>query len=162
MYHCLGSFISQLTSEPSLTEQTYYLMSNACEDSIDTEMCQSYLKTSWPDMAKCLYNEGILTDMTCDHFGGCQHNSQTWECADIGTLMAKVLSDSPFIVIGAEQHLLDCYCKSDQTCQSTVRDLLPSILPALSTWVSSQTQWMCKAGSDTCDQCFDETGILQG
>ena len=135
-------------------------MTNGCKNSANPTLCRSFLKTSWQEMGPCLYNEGILRDMICHHFGDCQYNNHTWECTDIGHLMARVLNDSPFIVITAEAHLHSCFCQTDEACWVTVTDLLPSVLPALSTWVSGRTQWMCASGADTCSQCLDKTGRL--
>ena len=152
--------MSELISEPSLTEQTYYLISQACEDSKDAELCRGFLKESWNAMGPCLYKDQIVTDMICEHFGDCKYNSHTWVCDDIGHLLARVLQDPPFLWITAKQHLQECFCQEQHHCMLNVTtiDLLPDILPFLSDWVTSKTSWMCSSGKDSCSACRDVTG----
>ena len=140
-------------------------MVTACDGHADSLTCQVYLKTFWPEMAKCLYDGWIFSNMTCYQFGGCLHSSQTWDCSGMGALMGQVLADAPYITYGAEQHLHgSCYCQSaahdqDKDCQGTVSDLLPTVLPVFSSWVSEST--ICGNGvdgDDTCEPCRQETG----
>ena len=147
--------LAQLSSQPSLDEQTFHLTSQACDASLQPDKCREVLRDSWPDMGTCLYKAAITSDMICQHFGDCLYNSHQWECADIGHLLARVLKDPPFIVITAKDQLKNCFCQSDLTSHE---DLLPAILPSLSDWVTSKTDWICSTGSDTCTDCMRETG----
>ena len=119
-------------------------------------------------MAKCLYNQWTFENMTCDYFGGCSRTSRKWVCQDASNLIANMLYESPSIIFGAEQHLHgDCFCQSDahsedQDCQESISNVVDALLPAMSRWVSNQTQVMCgdtSNGPGTCEPCLEVAGI---
>jgi hypothetical protein len=161
-----------MTMDPSLTEQTLYLINNACENMTNTPKCQNFLETSWPEMASCVYDQWMFANLTCLYFGGCQQTSQNWGCSDVSNLMVTVLgdSDSLSIIPGAESHLHgSCFCNSpehirDENCRDSVNDLIPTVLPAMSRWLATKTDWMCtdnrtQDGDDTCSECLEEVGM---
>ena len=159
-YHLSGSLLTRISTTFSLTEQSYHLMVHACPGHSDPALCQAYLKTSWPAMARCLYHDLDLGAMACQHYGGCLHSSQAWTCRDVGSLMGQALADSPYTTYGAEQLLHGpCYCQQSSDCQHTVSELLPTVLPEAASWVSVHTVTVCGGGGeDTCAQCRGEAG----
>ena len=150
--------ISLLESAPSLIEQASHLMNFGCKNTNDSSTCQGFVKDSWSDLGVCLYNQPLLKNMICEHFGGCEHNSHVWECEDIGSLVTRVLNNSPFILLGVENHIYDCFCQNDPDCKLKVHWLMPSLLPVLSSWISQKVDWICANGESTCSQCMTEAG----
>ena len=164
----LDYLTTEMSTRPSLTEQTLYL-THQCNNTSQPDICQQFLESWWPDMATCLYQEWILTNLTCLYLGGCQHVSHPWLCADVSHLLSQVLTDSGSLSIsqGAEGVLHgSCFCNSsehmeDPTCNSTVSSLVPMVLPAVSDWLASRTDWLCtdtSNGADTCAECLGEVG----
>ena len=157
MFIISGSLIPRISTDLSLTEQSYHLMLNACAGHEDPGMCQEYMETSWPDMATCLYYDWVLGDLACYQYGGCQRSSQEWTCSAAGALMGQALADAPYTTYGVEKLLHGpCYCQDNATCQARVSDLLPTVLPVFSAWVGQETQTICGdgvIGEDTCIAC---------
>ena len=84
-----GSLITRISTDLSLTEQSYHLMVEACAGHEDPVFCQDNLRTSWPAMATCLYSDWVLPGISCSHYGGCQRSSQSGTCHTTGNLMGE-------------------------------------------------------------------------
>ena len=164
MIHCVVSLLSQMSTGPSLTEQSLYLTQH-CTSIPDNDTLVSW----WPDMATCLYQKWVLPDFTCLYLGGCQHVSQPWLCQDVSHLMSQLFADTGSLSVnqGAEALLHgDCFCGNpdhiiDSACNSTVSSLLPMVLPGMSDWITNRTDWMCtdtSNGADTCSECQGQVG----
>ena len=153
----------------SLTEQSLYL-AQICQDFEDSVACEDFLKTWWPSMAKCIYNEWMLTNLTCLYFGNCQAIWGEWICEDDSRHLAAALGDSDTLSVipGAESFLHgQCFCGSGlnfegHDCNSSVSNYVPLAMPAISKWVENKTYFMCSEpnndGQQTCSTCRNRTG----
>ena len=127
-------------------------MSHACMDYPDASSatCQSYVRTNWPTMATCLYDDWILESTACEYFGACNRTSSYWGCYEATQHLATVLGDQPSVILGFENHLNgSCYCKGDLNCEKEVSDYVPYILPTLANYVRENTAMLCTTDKAT-------------
>merc|ERR1719297_366476 len=120
-------------------------------------------------MARCLYQEWTLPDLTCLFFGRCQHHDIYWGCFEVLTELGRTLSNGD-TAGGARAQLISCMCDTPgvfippagctaacsdtscgcgcgATCADLVEENTAAVLASLAAWLEDNTEAVCSTQS---------------